>query len=350
MAGFAFPGGFNTYIPTLEHSGNLQVAFSRNTNDFPVNKIARITPVTKMRGQYLYFDPLSIARIPGGVTNNLTWAPGTLAPTNFHNNLGFKNEEFTCIRYAPNTTLDNLGIEQAEGWDVVKSHTEMLAQQAMSNRALKVATVLTTSGNYASTHTVASGTASGGGASLLTGTASNPILKKALDAGAQIIQVDTMGRIRYKDLTIVMNPVTAVALSQSAEIHNYLAQSPDALAQIRGLVPGQNKIYGLPDQLYGFRLIVEDTVYNDDNRLASGAAGAYVFPNYKIVLCVREQDLESAEGAASYSAVHLFIKDDMLVESDVNQWNKLTFLRVVDTFDAKFVAPVSAYLINAINT
>jgi hypothetical protein len=338
---FSYPGGYNT-IPTLDLSGNLQVNFSRNIKNFAVNKIARITPVKKMRGMYLYFNPVDLARLPGGNTNQNNWAPGQLSPTGWHNQLGFEFREFTCVRKAFVASLDQMGVEQAE-WPVVKTHTEALAQQAMTNRSVLVANLLTTSGNHISTHVVTATSLAGG--FLNTGTKTNPVIMKALNAAAQIIQIDTIGRMQYRNLTVVMNPNTARKFAETAEINDMVAQSPFALAQLKGGDTNQNALFGLPPQLYGFNLVIEDTVYNSTNALAATAAPTYAWPDNKIVVLMREDDLEASEGAASFSAVHLMIHEDMAVEAKVDDWNRLQNIRVTDSLVPQFVAPVSAVLI-----
>lgn len=347
---FQYPGGNNTFVPTPALSGNLQVAFSRNPERFAVNKYIKLTPVRKNRGFYYYFNPLDLARFVAGATAGNKWAPGTLAPTGFHNQQGFELREYTAERYAFATTLDEMGVEQAD-WPVAKTHADKLAQDAMTNRAIKVATLLTTSGNYDSTHVATSTVASGGSGVMTGGTASDPRIHKALNYAAQIIQKDTLGRISYKDLSIVMNPATAISLAQTQEIHSYVQQSPYALDQIRGLTPNQNAMFGLPDRLYGMKLIVEDAVYSTKNKgSTSTSLTSYAFPDNYIAVVTREEDLESTEGAASYSSVHLFVNEDMKVEQQNDPWNRLLHMRVVDTFVEKFVAPVSAFLITNVSS
>lgn len=339
---FSYPGGLNTPIPSLELSGNLMVSFSRNPTKFAVNKIAQIQPVKQWRGLYAYFNPADLARFPSGNTKQNLWANGTPSPTGFTTQQGFEYREFTCLRYAFASSLENTAINQAP-WPVVKTHTELLAQKAMSNRALLVANLLTTSANHLSTH-VSTATALGGGF-LSTGSITNPVILNTLNAAAQVIQLDTRGLMTYQNLSVVMNPNTARKLSQSSEIHTFLAQSQFAMDQIRGNKPGQNARFGLPDQLYAYNVIVEDAVYDSANVLATSDTPAYVFPDNKIVLVMREEDMEASEGAHSFSAVHLMVNEDLLVEDKDDEWNRMTHLRVVDTIVPQFVAPVSAYLI-----
>ncbi len=341
---FSYPGGTNTFVP-LDITGNLQVGYSRNGAKFAVNQITKLTPVKKMKGDYIYFNPLDLARLPGGLTAQNKWAPGTPRPTGFNNAQGFELRNFTCERYAFPVTLDQLGVEQAE-WPVIKINSEAAAQLAMTNRALLVANVLVDTANYPTTH-VATASSFGGGA-WDAGTVTSPYILRGINAMAQFIQVDTVGRLNYKNLSLVINPNTARKMAQSAEVHDYLARSQWALGQLTGNEKNQNSMYGLPPQLYGVNIVIEDAVYNGDNKLKTAAAPTYVFPDAKAVLLMREEDLEGTEGAMSFSAVHLFCYEDMTVESKEDTWNRLTDLSVVDSVQAKMVSPVSACLATSV--
>ncbi len=341
---FAPPGGSNVVVPTLDLTGNLQVGFSRNAKRFAVNQIAKITPLQKMRGLYLYFNPLSLVRFPGGNTNQNYWAPGTMAPTGFNDLLEFEMREVVANRYCFPATIDQLAVEQAT-WNITKAHSEALAQKAMTNRAMLVANLITDSTQYDASH-VATAATWGGGA-WDAGTVTTPYILKGINAAAQVIQKDTQGLLNYKNLTLVMNPNTARKMAQSAEVHDYLARSQWALPQLRGDEKNQNSFYGLPPELYGVKLVIEDATYTGDNKLHTAASPSFAFPDGKAVLLLREEDLVGTESAFSYSAVHIFPYQDMVVESFDDTRNKLMELRVIDNIAVKFVAPVSAALVTS---
>jgi hypothetical protein len=122
-----------------------------------------------------------------------------------------------------------------------------------------------------------------------------------------------------------------------------LTQSDKSL----GGVEPVNFAYGLPDYLYGMRVVVEDTTFNPNNRNATGEAQQFVFPDNVIAVVSREEEFEAAEGANSYSTVHLFVygPDDMKVESETDTWNRVIKMRVVDNRQALVVAGVTGGLI-----
>lgn len=347
---FTVPGGQNTFIPTTELSGNLLVEFGRNVKNFPVNKIVRHRTVSKTTGLYTYFNPLDYARFSAGfdgsISKQFDWPAGTPAPTGFTNTIGFEHRSFQTRRKAYPCNLDLLGEQQAT-WPVLKTNTEAAAQLAMTDRAFEVSAVITNAATYPSTH-VDTATNFGGGF-LSGGTANDPRIKRAFYTLALRIQKDSVGNVKWNNLTAVMNPNTAIALSMSQEVHSIMQQSPFAVALVKG-EPPVNQVYGLPDYLYGIKVVVEDTTYNPSNREAAGEAQTFVFPDNVIALVSREQDFEAADGANSYSTVHLFVygPDDMKVESETDTWNRIIKMRVVDNRQALAVAGVTGGLITAV--
>jgi len=355
---FAYPGGQNTFVPTTELSGNLLVKFGRNIKDFPVNKLLRLRKTTKTAGLYTYFNPLDYARFSGptanGQSNQFDWPAGTPAPTGFMNTIGFEFRSFQCRRKGYAGDLDLQGERQAE-YPVLQATTEALAQLAMTDRALEASYEMTLSTNYPSTHVADAATLGGGG--LHEGSPDDPILKRALTTLALRILKDSGGNVQARNLTIVMNPNTAQAISLSKEVQGVMRYGPYALPALTGKDEGSwktnNDIFGIPDVIYGFKVVVEDTTYNPYNRDYASEARAFVFPDDVVAMVSREQDFEADENANSYSTFHLFVygEDDMKVESETDTWNRILKMRVVDNRQVKVVAGVTGGLItNAVST
>ena len=343
-----YAGQLNTYAPLLELSGNLMIAFSRNVETFPLNKYISYTPTRLPFGEYLYFNPLDLGRVRNG-QHGAKWSPGNLRPQGFNNTLGFEARAFRAQRYAFNTSLDSLAVDVAN-WPIQKSHTEALGQEAMTHRTYQVNLAQTTAGNYPSTHVVASGTLASApaGGPLDGGSTSDPRILRALQNAALVIQADSAGRVKQGDLIAVVNAKTASKLARSRELREYIMQSSDARDQITGKNAGYNSRYGLPNTLYTFNVVVEDTFYNPNTRGAAGEADLPTFPDDTIWIGVRKGGLDSAEGAASYSTIHCFMYEDMTVESKSDEWNRVLHLGVVDFFDTKVTAPVTGFLIQNI--
>lgn len=342
-----FSSSSNTYIPSFETSGKLVVDFARNVKDFRVNQYCTLVPVKRDIALYLRIDPVAARRLLGSGKNNV-WHDGNDAPTGNDNNRKFSWTQVQTTRYAFAAALGYKAKGQAD-FDIVKTHSAALATQAMTLRTKLVCDKLVDTSNYDSTHT-ATATASGGGF-WTAGTITNPIIKKSLMAGANQIRKDTNGTVRYKNLSLLINPTTADAMARSAEIQDYIAQSPAALDQVRGNKPGQNAEYGLPDQLYGVNVIVEDTVVTTSNEGASSETLGDVFPDNKAVLLARQgSDLVGVEGQVSFSTAHIFEFESMVAETmdDVN--NRVHRLRISDDYVAEIVAPATGYVFTAVTS
>lgn len=336
-----YPGGLNTYVPTLELSGNLMVSFSRNVKKYPVNRYCTITPVKQPRGAYLYFNPLDQVRLPGQPHGN-KWAAATLRPTGLQNTLGFEQKNYTTQRYSFDTTLDQRAVDIAN-WDVQKTHSEALAQKAMTHRAYQVCRVATTQSLYPSAHVVTATSLAGG--VLSGGTTADPRILTAFTQASLLIQRDTGGRVAQGEISALMNADTATRLSRTRELREYVMQSPDAMKMIRMDKANANRTYGLPEVLYTTPIVVEDQFYDPYNRGNASDGTTAVFPDNTILMFVRQGDLESSEGAASYSTLHTFMYEDMSVEAYPDVRNRLLQLDVTDEFTPEVVAPVTAVLI-----
>lgn len=340
---FSVPGGNNTYIPRFDLAASVMVDFTRNPNKFAINKLVKSIPVKEQVGKYLYFDPNDIARFKGGNTDRYKWAAGRNSGSGYDETFGFEFREFRTDRKRYEAKLELLGVEQAS-FPVQESYTRQLAQKAMTGRAIDFSNLITTSGNHVSGHYSAS-TAVGTGARWDQGSLTNPVLKKGLDAVAQIIQRDTVSAVDWSQLSIVMNAKTAQALGSTPEVHAAYMQSQFALPQIQGKASGQNARWGLPDMLYGYRVIVEDLFYNDDNKLSASAQASPVFPDDTLVMMLRDGDQEGQQESVNFSTVSMFCKEDMSVETLENSWEREVSLRVVDDYQMKMVAPVTSYLV-----
>jgi hypothetical protein len=339
---FGYPSGFNTFVPSFDASGHLTVAYSRNPKDFPLNQYITLTPVKKSVGYFLRITAEVAARVINSpLLNEFVWMDGSDAPSGEWGLESFSFIPYSTSRYAFPFRIGYKAEEQAD-WKILALHSEFAAQDAMTARTLRVISVLQTSANYAASH-VATATALGGGF-WSAGSATNPIIKKALNAAAQQIQLDTVGKVRPKDLALVVAPTAADPMARSQEIHTYLQQSPYALAQVRGDVPSQNGQWGLPDTLYGYKLVIEDTVQVTSKKNATRAA-AYAFGGNTATLVTRPGELTSPAGGPSFSSVHVFAYEEMTVEQRDDPDNRRIAARVVEDYDVQMVSPASTFLI-----
>lgn len=338
----AFPSGSNTYVPSHEASGGLTVGFSRNPKKFKINQWAKIVPVKKGSGYYLRITAEEAARVINADLNDFVWHDGQEAPMGNDNLESFEYVKFATQRYAYPFNLGDKAVDQAD-WKVLEVHGGIAAQKAMTARTIKALGVLTTTGNWGSSTDTA--TNLGGGKWDVSG-ATDKFILKAFGAASEAILKATLGVATQEDLVCIINPNVARQMAESEEIRDFIKQSPVAMAQVRGDVPSQTGQWGLPDRLYGIKIVVEDAIRVTSKKGATRAAG-YCMPAATAIFATRTEGLVGMEGIPEFSTFQLFMYEEHTVETKRDSDNRRTVGRVVDDFDAELVAPASGYLVTA---
>jgi hypothetical protein len=155
--------------------------------------------------------------------------------------------------------MGNLTSENAD-WDIISQHSNIKARQAMTARTQLAVTALTTTANYDASHVLDVTAISGNVGSWAVSTTARQDIKRSLMTAAELILDATLSVVRPKDLRLVISSSLASKLALTQEIVDYLKGSPHALAMVKGEIEGgRNVMYGLPNDLYGFELFVEDT-------------------------------------------------------------------------------------------
>jgi hypothetical protein len=354
--GPAYPSPFDVYVPSPEASGGLIVGFSRNANDFPVNRYIQIYASKQMFGMFWSYTSRNAARIISPTDAEHTWADGDAAPPGLNNLESFQLLPYKCARKAYPFTLGELTVEQMS-FDLLVTQSRDMAQQAMTARTMLVHAALAAASWGTNTKPV-DGTGTAGpptgsilpaGQNWLTGSVGfdsnpGPNIKKSIQYGQRQINLATIGVVRPRDMTLVINPTTAQAMAASTEIQDYLKQSPVALAQLKGDAPSQNGMWGLPDTLYGVDIQVEDAVRVSSRKGAATDALGYVMPDGVAYLIARQGKLQGIAGSRSFSTIQVFFyKDEMTVETlyDIN--NKRYMGRVISNYVPIIATPYSGF-------
>ncbi len=341
-----FPSAADTYVPSHEASGKLVVDFSRNQEDFAVNRYCQIIPADKITGYFLRMTVEEAGRILNTDLRDFVWEDGQVAPLGHDGTESHEFFPFRCIRYAYSVNLGDLTIDQAS-WDILAQHSRIKAQQAMTARTQKAITVLTTQANYDSSHRLNVTTITGNTGNWSQSTTARQDIKRSLNTAAELILDDTLAAVDINDLMLVINSALAADLSLTQEIVDYIKGSPEAVAQIRGELPGRNTIYGLPDKLYGFPIVVEKTRKVTTHKGAT-TARSQVLAKATPFMASRPGGLIGVQNAPNFSTCVLFVQEEMTAETKRDDDNRRTKARIVDTFDAKLVAPASGVLFLAV--
>lgn len=338
-----YPGQNNTYVKNHAATGNLVVEYSRNPDDFAVNKYIQITDVEKDSGYYLSITPEEAARVLSGTLDEFVWPDGAPRPRRNSGTETFQFSDYKTERYDYDFTLGDKSHQQAD-WDIVQTHAAIKAQQAMTARTVAVHNVIGTNGNWDSNHYIDVATISGNTGPWDASTVARQDIKRSLNYAIETILKATLGMVRRKDLVLVMGPDVAHAISESQEIVDHIKGSPDAYNQVVGNA-GKFGEYQLPDKIYGVQLVIEDAVRVTNKRGASRAT-SFVCDGDSAYLLARPGGLVSPGGGPNFSTAHLFVKEDMTVETRRSEDDRRTEGHVVDDFDCVLTAPSSGFKFN----
>lgn len=346
--GPGFPQASNTFIP-IDLSGQLRVGFARNPKKFHLPKYIQYVECPKSNGYYLKITTQEAARILSNA--EVLWPDGSPDPITDTGTESFNFVSFTTQRRRYRFRVGDKAEKQAV-WPIVESNAQNKAAQCMTNRTNRVLTAATTTSNWASssdtanlsTNHYATATAAGGG-KFDVGTSTAPYIKNALGYAASKINLDTLGVVDSEPdkMLVLINPDEARLWAASPEIHDYVKGSYWAQEEItKGLHP--NGKYGLPSSLYGYEILVENTVKVTNGRFDAKAA-SYAMPAATALMLAKPNSMDGIYGAPSFASLSLFWwQDDMTVETQHIDWDRLTDGRVVeDTYEA-VTCPASGFL------
>lgn len=338
-----YPSQYDVYVPNHEASGGLLVGFSRNANDFPVNNYIEMFPSEKELGLFASYTSRNAARIISPTDADHVWVDGDSCPPGLNNLESFVFNPYRTTRRVYPFTMGELTVEQMS-FDLLLTNTNDMAQQCMTARTMLVQNALSGAPWGNNSASVDAGTGPGGVGILPSGQNwtngsvgysgnAGPNIKTCIQYGIKQVWLSTLGAVSYDKLALIVNPTTAQAMARSTEIQDYIKQSPDALAQVRGDKPSQNGIWGLPDTLYGVKVVVEDAVRVSSRKGATTDTLGFVMPDGMAYLLATPDSLVGLAGSRSYTPVQMFFyKDEMTVETlyDVN--NKRYLARVITNY------------------
>lgn len=355
-----FFGEFSGYVPAA--TGQL-ISFIRDPKNYLINDYAQLVPTKKTVGVY---HRLGVDQ-PVRVFNDeeQIWADGKKRPAHHENQLKYDTIEFQTVRRDYGFTIGWKTIEQADV-NILTSHAAMAQNQLMTARTNRAITLLETVSNWGSNTDTANNLNGGAGTwDQASADPSHPnwlAIKKTLDAVAKNVKLLTNGMVDANGkkglLKLLISPGLAQKMSQSGEIHAYLKESPYALDQIRGRKESQNAIWGLPDQLYGWDILIEDAPIVKQRQNSSEAIGSeagitggnpkrvFVKSDSNAVVLTRVGGLDGQYGAPSYSTLQLYyFGKELDIETFDEPKHRLTEGHCSEDVKEVLAAPASGYLI-----
>ncbi len=348
MAGTpVLPGGSNTYIPNHQATGNLVVGFSRNVDDFPLNQYISIKPVEQDQGRYLRITTEEAGRILDADLSEFVWPDGADRPQNNDGTELFNFLDYRTARFNFGYKLGYKANNQAT-WDIAKSHQAIKAQQAMTGRTVRVHSVLAASSSWETGHRIAVSSITGNAGTWDVSTTARQDIKRSLNYAAEQIMMSSLAVVQKKDLKLVLNPTAAHRISECQEIVDHIKGSPEAYSQVKG-GSGKWSQWGLPDSIYGFPVVVENSVKVTSRRGAATAARSFVMGNGVAYLLARPGSLVAPGGdGPNFSTISLFAYEEMAVEEFQDEINRRVTGHVVDDTVPVVTASVSGFKFESI--
>lgn len=338
---YVFPGGSNTYVPSLEATGSLIINFARSPDKFPMTQYVGIKTVTADTGYYVQIKGDEAARIINTDGRDNTWYDGAEAPTGNWNTEAHQFSSYVCKRYIHPFTLGQKAVAQAS-WDVVAQHAGIVAAKAMTLRTNRMITTLTTSGNWGNNTDTAT---SVGGGKWNASSTSLLYIKNSVEAVCIKINRATNSVVQPKDLQLVISPTLAKDISVNAEMTDSLKNSYWQLDVIRGNATFQQ--WGLAPELYGVKLVIEDTVNVTTKKNVTRSDG-YALPATVALFLARPDGLVSPNGGPSFNTATLFAYEEFTVEIKDDPDNRRTVGRIVEDVSEVVTAPASGYYLTAV--
>ena len=357
-----FFGEFNAFVP--EATGQA-IMFARDSKNFLINDYAQLIETKKTVGLYYRIGVDAFVRNVNDKEN--IWKGGTRRDIGDYNGVKFDTVEFQTERRYERFVLDWKLIEQA---DIKVLDVESLAarNRIMTARTQRAITLLETTGGWGNNTATANDLNGGRGfwdtASADDGSGNYLAIKRTLDTVGSRINLYTNGAVNFRNkgvLRLLISPNAALKISQSPEIHSYLKESPFAMAQVKGREPGQNAQYGLPDQLYGWDILVEDASTVTERDSSSAAIGSeasvtgaspgrrYIKSDNSAVVLSRVGGLDGMASSSNFSTLQLYwYGKELEMETFDDAENRLTRGYVTEEIQEVLAAPASGWLITNI--
>ena len=330
-----YPSGYNTYVPNTQATNNLIIDFARNIDQFKLNQYTQTIKVTDNVGMYTRMTNEVCSRFLN--SNDSVWADATERPLGNQNLESFANETYRTVRRTFPVTLGYLASQQAS-WNMTAQYQKILGTQAMTARSVMVVDELIKTSNYDSSHVIDVKTDYGGWDASQT---TDGFIKKTIYESVNKIIKDTLGVVQQKDLMLVVSAEAAAQIMQSQEIVDYIKGTPDSWKMTQGTLA--NGPYGLPETLYGIKIVVEDSVKVTSPKGKTRVTD-WLWPKDDAVICSRPGGITAMQGP-NFSTCVLFAKEEMTAETFDDAQNRRTVLSVTEDYCAKVIAPVSGVVL-----
>lgn len=338
-----FPGAYSSFVPAA--TAGFVVNYSRDPKKFKINEMMTLFPMDLPAGVVFRLKPEAQARVNAN-PQYYEWPDGQPRPIQAENAQDFDTITWTCKRRQVSHPM-GYQLTQNAVWDIESTQNNVLANKAMMLRALDFYTVAQDTATYTATDTATN--LGGGKWDVATSTAR--YIQKSIQAAIEVIVQNTVEAVQPTDLVLVVGPTVARKMAASAEIADYLAQSPFAKEWLEfEAFKNQLATWGLPPFLYGIRLIVDTLVKETSAFGASSLSKSFATGATSAYILARPGQLVGVGGNVGFSTIGAFVykSEEMLTEIIDIPLDKRKVQTVTDTIHIRSVAPDSGYLITAV--
>lgn len=358
MATPRFVGSTNSFLPVA--TGQV-IGYIRDPKEFAVTKWVQNIQAPAPVFQYAKLDQDQPVRMVDEAQH--TWEDGADRPQNNSNHTSFEWVETRVFRRNYGYTLGLQAVETARklgAFDPEIIEAKSTASQAMTNRANRIITLCETSGNWGSN--TATATVLNGGAgqwSLASADPTSPnylAIRKSLLEAMKRINLGTNGKVKPKDLRLVLSPGAALKLSTTSEMADYVKSQAGSQKIMEDTLGNVNDQWGLPARYQGVEIIVEDAVKVNIYPYAAATKAStalsqrlYCKSDDTAFLVSQAGGIDGSFGAPSFSTVQCYFYEyEMAVESRTDSWNKKVEGAVVEQFQEVLAAAPAGFLITDI--
>lgn len=348
-----YPGATNV----LPQASGQVIEYIRKPKEFPINKYAQFVETPTPNGAYAYVDPDQPVRIVNEA--EFAFEDGDARPTGNANQLAYQWIPFRTFRRTYPWTLGDQAIEvhkQFSKIDLVAQNAGSVASQAMTNRTNRVVGMMQTASNWG--NNTADCNVINGGYGNWRNASGDPLspnylaIKRSLGNACKIIRLATNGMVKRKHLKLILSLGLAELMADTSEIYDYVKYGPHSQGAQRGTDRDMDEDGGLPPELYGVEVCIEDSplvnIYpNSSGTAASITAGNRVFAknDTTAMLVSRVGGIEGSYGAPSFSTIQIyFFGAPMQVEQFPDKKNLRVEGYVTENFYEVLAAPASGFL------
>lgn len=309
MAQNRYASAYNGYLP---QATGLVVAFVRKPDEFPINKWVQYVPTPVKNAAYVSLETDQQVREYDDAA--LAWEDGgSRKQMGQDNKVGFQYIPFRTQRRNRSWTLGYETIDQTKDFKIKPVHMDTAISQIMINRTRRCVTLLETVANWGvnvgTANTMNNGRGKWSDGSDDPNSPNYNAIFASLQNILRLIHLFTNGKVKQKDLIIVLSPGAAIAVSLAPEIVNYCRESPYSKEILeKGLDP-QYATWGLPAQFKSWEFVVEDTMRvsqqaNATSTQATTNRGYVMSDNYAHIIS-RKGGIDGEYGTQNYSTITL---------------------------------------------